>query len=320
MKRHHEKFLLAGFLMALALAGSARLAAPADRAEDSGQGVAAANASMGDHAPNGASTVLAAPPVAPRAAFLHKGNGILPKLQVEQAVVADLETGETYLEINSGERWPMASITKLMTASYAADHLDLSLPVTLTAGVFARTGGDAGALRIGETYSGRDLMTAMLTFSSNEAAEALAGSGNRSDFLLGMNSLAKSWGLLNTNFSDPSGLSPANQSTAKDLIALAERVYAEHPEIFAVTRHRDAMLHELRGGGDLAVANINLFAGRPDFIGGKTGFTEEAQQNLLSVFAVGGRPVVIVVLGTKDRFGETQKLLDWFRGNFTPQS
>lgn len=319
MKRHHEKVILAGFLVTLALVVSARLSPQAPEASD-GQTVASANASMGEPAPMSAETVLAAPPVAPRAAFLHKGSGALPKLQVEQAVVADLATGETYLEINSEERWPLASLTKLMTASYAADHLDLARPVTLSPQVFAMTGGDAGALRIGESYSGRDLVTAMLTFSSNEAAEALASSGNRSDFLLGMNSLAKAWGLGNTNFSDPSGLSPANQSTAMDLIALAQHVYTDHPELLAITRHRDATLHELTSGGNLAVANINLFAGRADFIGGKTGFTEEAQQNLLSVFSVGGRPVVIVVLGTKDRFGETQKLLDWFRGNFIAQS
>jgi D-alanyl-D-alanine carboxypeptidase len=321
MKRHHEKFLLAGFLVTLALLSSARLAVPEDQANDNGQGVAAANASQGDHAPNGPDTVLSPPPVAPRAAFLHKGSGILPRLQVEEAVVADLETGETYLEINSGQRWPMASITKLMTASYAADTLDLDRPITLTTRVFAATGGDTTkALGLGEAYSGRDLMTAMLTFSSNEAAEALAGSKDRSDFLLGMNSLAKSWGLLNTNFSDPTGLSAANQSTALDLISLAQHVHAEHPELLAISRHRDATLHELTSGGRLAIANINVFAGRQDFIGGKTGFTEEAQGNLLSIFSVGGRPVVIVVLGTTDRFGETQKLLDWFRGNFIPQS
>ena len=54
----------------------------------------------------------------------------------------------------------------------------------------------------------------------------------------------------------------------------------------------------------------NEFAGTAAFLGGKTGYTDEAQGNLVSLFSMRGTPVVIVVLGSADRFGETRTLLD----------
>ncbi len=57
--------------------------------------------------------------------------------------------------------------------------------------------------------------------------------------------------------------------------------------------------------------NINVFAGTDEFLGGKTGSTPEAEGNLISIFEVsrGASPVIIIVLGTDDRFGETENIL-----------
>jgi D-alanyl-D-alanine carboxypeptidase len=66
------------------------------------------------------------------------------------------------------------------------------------------------------------------------------------------------------------------------------------------------------------VKSINDFAGNADFIGGKTGYTDQADGNLLSIFEYGGRPIFIMVLGINDgvRFNATQQLYDWFKTNF----
>jgi D-alanyl-D-alanine carboxypeptidase len=62
------------------------------------------------------------------------------------------------------------------------------------------------------------------------------------------------------------------------------------------------------------LVNINQFAGRPDFVGGKTGTTPEAVGNLVSIFKAGGNSIrIIVVLGSEERFKETENLFQKWR-------
>ena len=77
-----------------------------------------------------------------------------------------------------------------------------------------------------------------------------------------------------------------------------------------------ASLAVLDGPGYAAIARNRSIAGQAGFIGGKTGHTTEASGNLLSIFDYHNHPVLIVVMGTTDRFGDTTKLLSWFKSNF----
>lgn len=250
-------------------------------------------------------------------AFHRTRGGPDPVLAARIALVADLETGEIYFKERADERWPMASITKLATAALARDRFPSGSPVGLGSQDFSMLGGDVSKnLREGEAYLAEDLIRAMLLFSSNESAEALANSYGRSKFLSELNSLAVDWGMHATHFSDPTGLSAGNQSTARDLLRLAQKIQETYPELLGITRMRSAVLTELSTGRAVEAGNINAFAGQPFFIGGKTGYTDEARGNLLSVFEYTGRPIVIIVMGTEDRFRETERLRGWFIGNF----
>jgi len=166
------------------------------------------------------------------------------------------------------------------------------------------------------TYTVKDLLHVMLMPSSNVAAEAMATFYGRAVFVAEMNQRAQSWGMTSTYFDDPSGLSSANQSNAHDLMILAEHVYSSYPQIFAITRTPQTTITELNSGKQYGVKSINNFAGDASFIGGKTGHTNEAQDNLLSVFDYHGHPVLIIVLGTTDRFTDTTKMLNWFTMNY----
>jgi len=156
----------------------------------------------------------------------------------------------------------------------------------------------------------------MLTVSSNEAAEALAQYVGRTDFLARMNTRAKAWGMLDTYFTDPTGLSSANQSTAADLQKLAWHIYSGYPAIFQASRKPKASIYEIHSKKRQTLTNINQFAGEAWFVGGKTGYTDDASGNLLTVFTHSHRPVIAVVLGTDDRFGESERLIDWFTAQY----
>lgn len=257
----------------------------------------------------------------PADVFIKQKDVPEPKLKVEAALVADLETGKFYFEKNSSLRWPIASITKIFSAELAMDQMPLDRRIDLSGGKLTVSGGgdiSKESAKISEQYSLEDLIHAMLIFSSNDAAEAIAQSYGRSDFIQGLNLLAENWGLSDTHFSDPTGLSAGNQSTPKDLLAATREIRKRRPEIFETTRKQQIFLVELNSGKTQAFGNINEFAGKPDFLGGKTGFTNEANGNLLSLFEYGKRPVLVLVLGTGDRFGETKKLIDWFEKSYAP--
>ncbi len=78
-----------------------------------------------------------------------------------------------------------------------------------------------------------------------------------------------------------------------------------------MSREKEGEIIEQTHNEHRKLININTLAGQPNFLGGKTGYTDDAGGNLVSVFTIQGREIVIVVLGTKDRFLETQKIYDY---------
>jgi serine-type D-Ala-D-Ala endopeptidase (penicillin-binding protein 7) len=253
-------------------------------------------------------------------AFHRKSSEQAPLIDAEAALIADLRTGEEYFAKNSDIRWPIASVTKLMTAVLTSEQLDQKTVIRLRAEDFSVVGGDLGRnLQSGDQFSVRDLLRAMLLFSSNESAEALANAYGRDLLLASMNTAAEEWGLTDTHFADPTGLSALNQSTARDLIRMTRHIMDEYPGVFAVTRLPSVNITEVETGKQVRIYSTNEFAGAPDFLGGKTGYTDEAKENLLTIFSFADRPIFVVVLGVSgDRFAETRKLRDWFVRTYAP--
>ena len=114
-----------------------------------------------------------------------------------------------------------------------------------------------------------------------------------------MNQKAFDLGMSNTRFFDPSGLSPLNLTTAEDLASLLTYIFQKHRSLLDLSQEK------IEGA-------THPFVGEPDFIGGKTGFIDEAGGNLVSLFNYQGRAVAIIVLGSKQRAEDTKILKDWF--------
>lgn len=274
---------------------------------------------MAQAAPGGdLASAAAQSPVSVKASpFAETGSAPAPDFACHATLIADIETGSVLYGTNADARWPLASLTKLMTATVVLDTMDLNEHVTVTPAAVA-VDPQQTILQAGDVYTVNDLLQVLLLPSSNVAAEALADAYGRTQFLAAMNARATAWGMASTYYDDPSGLSAGNQSTASDLLLLAQKVYADYPQILAITRTPQVTITELGSGRQSVVKSINDFAGRPDFIGGKTGYTDEAAGNLLSIFKYENRPVLIVVLGTEDgvRFADTLQLYQWFVGNY----
>ena len=228
---------------------------------------------------------------------------VLPEVKAVTAYAKELFGSQVFSEKNIHQQWPIASLTKLMTAAVALEKIGMNQEITVSENAVA-TDGIAGGLIIGKTYPVRELINVLMGVSSNDAAVALAESYGIKRFVATMNSRAGNIGMLDTVFADPTGLTSLNQSNVFDLEKLVKHVFNNYPEILTVSRQP-----EVKIAGQV-FKNINAFAGRPDFIGGKTGFIDEASGNLISLFNINGQPVLIIILGSDDRFGDTQKIYD----------
>jgi D-alanyl-D-alanine carboxypeptidase len=231
-------------------------------------------------------------------------------------MIADLSTGNAVVGSNAESRWPTASITKLMTATLVLDQLSPTTTITVTPQMFSAD-PDEYTLKIGGTYTVEDLLHVMLMPSSNVAAQAFADTIGQAQFMNEMNARATQWGMTSTYFADPSGISAANESSANDLLILAQHIYTDYPQILALTDTPVTTITELNSGEKITVRSINNFAGAPGFVGGKTGNTPQAGGNLLSIFNDNGTPVFITVLGAPALpFIDTSELYSWYKTNY----
>jgi D-alanyl-D-alanine endopeptidase (penicillin-binding protein 7) len=236
-----------------------------------------------------------------------------PRVRAEAAIIFDPVTGNAVWELNAREPRPIASITKVMTAMlFLEQEPDLSRDVVISRRDVRRA--STTYLRRGERVSLRDLLHLALVASDNVAARVLARASpwGTKRFISRMNALAAELGLEQTRFTDPSGLHEGNVSSAHDvsrLIAAAGR----QPRIARIIRKRSHRIRTSRQSR--VVRNTNrLLDTRPDVVGGKTGFINEAGYCLATLIRVGDRAVSVVVLGARSnagRFRETRRLADW---------
>lgn len=250
--------------------------------------------------------------------FTRTATTAVPDFAREEILVRDITNGVDLAQVNENARWPTASLTKLMTATVAMDHLAMNTEITITPQMMAVDPSETH-LVVNGTYTVYDLLHVMVMPSSNVAAEALADYYGHAKFLAEMNERAAQWGMTDTYFNDPTGLSSANESTAHDLAILAAHVYQNYPMILQFTDTPDIVITDLADGTKTDVKSINEFAGDADFIGGKTGYIPESRDNLLSIFRYDNRPVLVIVLGASDtaaRFADTTKLLNWVTMNY----
>jgi D-alanyl-D-alanine endopeptidase (penicillin-binding protein 7) len=236
-----------------------------------------------------------------------------PRVRAEAAIIFDPVTGNAVWELNAREPRPIASITKVMTAMlFLEQEPDLSRDVVISRRDVRRA--STTYLRRGERVSLRDLLHLALVASDNVAARVLARASpwGTKRFISRMNALAAELGLEQTRFTDPSGLHEGNVSSAHDvsrLIAAAGR----QPRIARIIRKRSHRIRTSRQ--NRMIRNTNrLLDTRPDVVGGKTGFINEAGYCLATLIRVGDRAVSVVVLGARSnagRFRETRRLADW---------
>ncbi len=243
--------------------------------------------------------------------IIESAKNSLPKLanikvSAKAYAVVDFDRGAILIEKNSEQLMPIASITKIVTAVVAKKLLRENDVVTINQREL-NTYGNEGWLRLGERMKVSELFYPLLMVSSNDAAEVLAQSysGGRKNFIREMNDWVNSIGAYRTYFADPSGLSPRNVSTTKDLSIIVKWILKNDPDLFKITllKSKTIRMHTW--------VNPTHFLNLTSYAGGKNGYTPEANRTSVALFKLGKSEKLygIFLLGSSNRDADILDLL-----------
>lgn len=227
-------------------------------------------------------------------------------------VLLPRNNGEVLWSRDPDKRLPEASLTKIMTAILVlkTSRLDAIETVSRSA---ARETGSKIHLRAGDQFYVRDLLTAMLVKSANDACHALADhvGGGEKNFVDLMNKEALALGLKNTHFTNACGHDdPEHYTTARDLAALTDAAL-KYPEFARLVATELTQVSPLNRRRVFRLRNSNRLVGRySEVVGVKTGFTPTAGRCLIVLAHRENREVLLVLLDDRRRFSDAPRLIN----------
>ncbi|MEI6560566.1 MAG: serine hydrolase [Verrucomicrobiota bacterium] len=275
--------------------------------------------------------------------FLHPSSGE----ETAAYAIADASTGHLLDSYRPNKKLPIASLTKIATAMVVLDWMDVSGQnagslATIPIGAASIDPSNPVGFQPGDQVSLRDLLYAMLVQSDNIAAYTLAEHVGRDLqrsaqsgvqpvdlFVAQMNALARSLGMKRTLFLNPHGLESLREapySTARDLVALTSAAMQRSAFRFYVSQKERRIVRRPPGGKptEYNLINTNELLGINAIDGVKTGKSSragecliisaarapESVQNPDSSFTVTPRRIIVVILGSTNRFADAKRLLD----------
>ena len=251
---------------------------------------------------------------------VHVGK---PDVRSSSVIVLDAVDSSVLYSKQAQSPVPIASITKLMTALVVLDAgQPLDEMIELTAADRRLERSTASRLAVGSQISRGDLLHLALMSSENRAAHAVARAypGGLPACLKAMNAKARALGMKTARFTDPTGLSSGNVSSAADLTKLVAAAAAD-PTIrtFSTSASHTVAVCRQR----LEFRNTNSLVNKADWdvMVQKTGYTSDAGQCLVMKTVIRERPVLIVLLnsfGKYTRVADARRIRKWMEAGLEP--
>lgn len=244
-------------------------------------------------------------------------------------VAIDGKTGEVIMGKNENKMMYPASLTKVLTSLLLIENK--SMDDILTVSKAASEVGEASIyVREGENFTAKDLLYAMMLKSANDACHVVAEgvSGTTENFFKLMNTRAKQAGAYNSNFASPHGLHQDDHYTTAYDLAMITKEAIKYPEFreamgtqsYILTREGDDVLKTIYH------TNKMIFPGNKEYnelsLGGKTGFTYEAQNCLIEVAKKDDMEIIVVSLKAAPGqvYPDTNKIINYVLDNYISTS
>jgi len=232
-----------------------------------------------------------------------------PVVRAAALYMVELQSGKVLLEKNATRRLPPASLTKIMTAMVALESGSLEQVVTIDPRALVNR--SSLGFHSGEEFFLRDLLTAMLVNSANDACEAVAlhVAGSEAQFVAKMNEQARALKLEDTHFTNPCGFdAPGQYSTAVDLAKLTDHAL-QVPAFSMMVRTVTRTITTVDGKRQVSLHSTNELLLDPDVTGVKTGYTSKAGRCLIASMFKEGHRLLLVGLNVDDRWEQAARLL-----------
>ena len=250
-------------------------------------------------------------------------------IKAKTAILQDFHSGEILYEKDADIKIFPASMTKIMTSIITFELLqkgDLSLDdkffVSENAWRWSQAGYSSMFIMVNDQVSVEDLLRGIIVASGNDACIALAEgiAGTEEEFSIMMTSKAKEIGMMNTNFSNSSGITSAyNYSTVRDILIMSNYLIKNYPEYYKYFEEKE-FTWDRTGGDPITQGNRNPLLYKNMGVDGiKTGYLSAEKYSLAASMKRNNRRLIAVGSGYENkntRSKETAKLLTYGITNF----
>ena len=247
-----------------------------------------------------------------------------PKIQAPTAILMDYNSGKILFERDADHQIYPASMTKIMTAIIVFDLLKqekikLSDEVIISENAWrmSKSGYSSMFIMLNDKVSIEDLLRGIIVVSGNDACVALAEgiAGTETAFADMMNEKAEEIGLINTNFTNSSGINdPDNYSTVRDIAIMSKYLIENYPIYYEYFKETE-FTWDRTGGDPIKQGNRNpLLYKRIGADGIKTGYLAVEKYSLASSIVGQDRRLIAVGSGfiTKQaRSDESARMFRW---------
>ncbi|MFA5136207.1 MAG: serine hydrolase [Patescibacteria group bacterium] len=236
-----------------------------------------------------------------------------PEVSAEGVYIVDLPSFTPVYQRNSRKQFFPASTAKIVTALVVFDLYEPDDIITVKR---SSVEGQIMDLVPGEKITAENLLYGILVHSANDAAYAFADSVGYEQFIDLMNKKAKEIHMNSTMFANPAGLDHADQYTTPFDLALAARELLKNKYLARFVSTKEITISDIDYMYFHKLTNVNKLLGEISGIGGlKTGYTENAGENLVSFYKKNGHQFIIVILKSLDRFNDTRNVVEWINNN-----
>lgn len=250
-----------------------------------------------------------------------------PAVSAQAAILMEVNSGTVLYEKNIHEMLYPASTTKIMTCLLAVENctMDEMVEFSYDAVFSVPFDGSNMGIDVGEILPMEDCLYGILVGSANEVAAAVGEhiAGDNDTFIQMMNDRAKELGCKNTNFMNANGLHDDNHYTTAYDLALIARAFFSNDYLANISNTPRVHFEPTATQPDDFYLNsknkiINGEIKYEYYLGGKTGYTSNSKQTLVSCAEKDGMRLVCVVLkeNTPDQYNDTIALFNYGFSNF----
>ena len=250
-----------------------------------------------------------------------------PDINAESALLIDNKTNKVLYSKDMNKKMFPASTTKILTAILVLENhsLDEKVTASYNAVMTIPSGYSTASIQIDEVLTVEQLLELLLVHSANDAANVLAEytGGSIDSFVAMMNTKINELGLSDTHFTNPYGLQDNNHYTTAHDLAIIMQYCLKNDDFRKIAGQASCAIPSTNKSEPRKYSSTNelLIAGNsnyyPNLIAGKTGYTSEAGECLVSAAYNDNLELVGVILNSNNRFKDTRSLYNYGYTNFS---